>query len=83
MPIYRTIAAMQPLNGERITFDSGDRETFDASLDAIQRQTAAHFGFSYDDALDFLADMEMHGKLDEKHFKNGVEMIGVDFDKLN
>jgi hemerythrin len=76
MAQYRSLIEMQPNEGPMQTFDSGEHADIMDCMDAQCKLIAAHFQQSEEWAGDFLADMEIHGKINERFFRDGVELSG-------
>ena len=72
MSKFHTIIKMQPNEGAAIEFNSGEHETLAEAFEAQIPLIANHFNKDAAWAGDFLADMEIHGKLEELSYKDGV-----------
>lgn len=73
---YKSIIEMQSNEGERILFDSGIHADIMDCMGAQCANISRHFNESLDWAADFLAEMEIHGKLIERFWRDGVELSG-------
>lgn len=71
---FKSILRMQRNSGEWLEFDSGEHDSAALAMEAQCPKIGATLGISAEDAGCFLADMELQGKLDERYFKDGIEI---------
>jgi hypothetical protein len=76
MPQYRSIIRMQAIGAAMQEFDSGLHESIGDAQEKQCELIGAHMGHDAAWGGDFLADMEMHGKLEERIYCDGRELSG-------